>query len=401
MVAIFCFSKHFEIIALMNLHALLAVFFLEALILKRLLALATAAGDETCTDAPSLEDNEAYKQLQDRVRGLEQKVIDQRSTLRSCLSNGGAETVDADADAGVWLAVGIPTIARREDEDYLLRTLESYYVQLPSSPSDPLWGRIKIVVMNNHLEGERHAVYEQAERKYLKSARGRAHFDFERISAPPLSKVVAAAAPAPAGAGRGRGRPTSRQKKQTRHVVHLMRYVAQQHRPHVYIFAEDDFVLCRQGLLAFEYLVRKATSYFDDWLSIRVSFGLNGLLIPGRDLPTLASYAESHQARRPVDHLAVEWFAGETPEAAAYKGRRPHVAYKYNLLDHIGEVSTLRRARGGSKMNYPGCWQLLGQPTNFDVESYDPDACPHDDVSPCVPEAEGGGGSAETVFLSL
>ena len=273
------------------------------------------------------------------------------------------------------IVVGIPTMSRKQNPDYLMRVLESYKQQLSASPSDALWGRIKIVVMNNELNRP-HTVYERAKEKFSKTATGRAHFSFHEKSNPPLSHQL----PARGAKRKPGGAPSSKQRKQTLDVVHLTRFIANVYEPQAYMFTEDDFTLCAGGLEALQYLMRKATAYAGDWLSIRFSFGLNGLLLPGKDMNAIADYLERHQHYRPPDHLTVEWFAGETKESAAYKGARQHLAFKYNILDHIGAISTLRTHKAP---DYPKCWQILGMPTNFQVESFDESSCPHDDVSPC------------------
>jgi hypothetical protein len=107
---------------------------------------------------------------------------------------------------------------------------------------------------------------------------------------------------------------------------------------------------------------------------------MNGIFMHNKDLAVFADYLIKHQVRRPPDHLVVEWYAGETPEAAKYKGKRANIGFRYNLFNHIGVVSTLRSQRSTS---YPRCYELLAEPTVFQVEAFSPRECPKDDVWPC------------------
>jgi hypothetical protein len=49
-----------------------------------------------------------------------------------------------------WLTIGIPTVPRRSGADYLLRTLETLLEDLPLDSTDPVYGAVRVVVMNNH-----------------------------------------------------------------------------------------------------------------------------------------------------------------------------------------------------------------------------------------------------------
>ncbi len=48
-----------------------------------------------------------------------------------------------------WLTIGIPTVPRKNGADYLTLTLESLLEELPLDASDPLYGRVQVIVMNN------------------------------------------------------------------------------------------------------------------------------------------------------------------------------------------------------------------------------------------------------------
>ena len=154
-----------------------------------------------------------------------------------------------------------------------------------------------------------------------------------------------------------------------------------------YMFMEDDFRLCPSGLEALAYLLAKAAATYPDWNAIRVSYGLNGGIIRMADVPALAAYYTQHVARRPPDHMLVEWFAGETAQSAATKRGRPHLAFRYNVLEHFGATSSLR---GLTAPTYAVCYELLDARVVFDVEAFSVPSCGHSDITPC----SGGGGAA-------
>ena len=62
------------------------------------------------------------------------------------------------------------------------------------------------------------------------------------------------------------------------------------------------------------------------------------------------------QARRPPDHLVSEWINAETKQAADYLQGRNNFGYRFNILEHIGLVSSLRDARFAfCSVSQPGC----------------------------------------------
>lgn len=56
-----------------------------------------------------------------------------------------------------WLTIGMTTIPRRNGADYLSRTLQTLLEELPLDKTDPLYGHVRVLVMNNRPGN--HSVY--------------------------------------------------------------------------------------------------------------------------------------------------------------------------------------------------------------------------------------------------
>ena len=70
---------------------------------------------------------------------------------------------NAESAALVWLTIGIPTIPRHSHTDYLTPTLKYLMAELPSDPTDPFFGKVKVLVMNN-LPGQ-HPVFDKVQQE--------------------------------------------------------------------------------------------------------------------------------------------------------------------------------------------------------------------------------------------
>jgi hypothetical protein len=273
-----------------------------------------------------------------------------------------------------WLIIGIPTVPRGSGSlDYLSPTAEAILQQLPDNNVDPFYGRVLVVVLNQRPGV--HPVFEKVKHWVLSTAKGRDHFVFVENNHPLLD-----ATPDKRDMGDA-NYPGYRVRHQTRDVASLVLHDEVKDKSEYFLFMEDDLRLCNHGILAFRYLISKANVYNPNWMAIRVSYGMIGIFMHGgQDLTAFGNYLIRHQRRRPPDHLVVEWFAGEKPESRRYKNGRPHVAFKYNLFDHIGAKSTLR---GSLSPQYPVCYEELVVPILFEVEAFKPKMCPGNDIWPC------------------
>ncbi|CAM9707241.1 unnamed protein product, partial [Ectocarpus fasciculatus] len=282
-------------------------------------------------------------------------------------SAGAAAAVPGRRKASVVL--GVPTVPRPKGVNYLEQTLQAVLAQVDQQESSTNGGSpegglaITILVMNVH--GPDHGAFYVARDKY-EGRRGVIFMSVgEAVDADGAPIVVGEGGPlTPNDQARKKFLPLMKVRKQTRDLVYLLRAAAglADH----YLFMEDDMLLCPGGAAAIGRMVSKAHSYHPDWIAIRASFGMNGILIQDKDVLLFASYLEMHQRRRPPDHLVVEWFAGETPASLEFKGNRQHMAFRYNVFQHLGSVSTLR---GKISPDYPKCFEELTIETLFEVSA--------------------------------
>lgn len=75
-----------------------------------------------------------------------------------------------------WLTIGIPTISRPGNPEYLLETVNAITSQLPTRPDDPLFDRIIVVILNN--SPNHHPVFEKV-RQSVESGPYKTYFRFE------------------------------------------------------------------------------------------------------------------------------------------------------------------------------------------------------------------------------
>jgi len=294
-----------------------------------------------------------------------------------------------------WLTIGIPTVSRHggsETTNYLNQTLYSIYSQQLSAASSSSPQQLlsyNVVVMNNNPRNRSHTQFVQAKHHYAATAGVVVetpgiciHFvdnPYNYTDPPDTRKSDFESANVPG--------PLVR--KQTRDIAALLQYVATSQSamaeeeeevtaPKLFLLVEDDFPMCPRALLDLEHAVATANQQYPGWFAMRVSHGLNGILLHTSDLQKFQRYLLKHQIRRPPDHLAVEWFTGETDESATDKQQRPHLTYRFDLFRHIGKVSSLQHGGSSDVHAKPdSCHQQLVYSRLFKIEAFDLVRCPN------------------------
>ena len=259
----------------------------------------------------------------------------------------------------LWLTVAIMTVPR--SKDYLTATLDSFSQE--RAPG------VEVLVLNNAKD--EHPDFERLRRRYAADA----FFRFESNERRLLDRR-------PHLRDEGdRNKPGHRVRQQTRDFVSLLRAAAERGAEHL-LTMEDDFLACPQLFGTLRHVLAEAAGR--EWAAVRVSYGLAGVVLRGADLLPLSAYMLDRHEARPPDHLMVEWMAAETDKSRAYLSGRRNFAFRYNLLDHIGAVSSLRKEASPA---YPRCYDELQEPVLFHVEAFRAGECPHDDLWPCAPPA--------------
>ena len=187
------------------------------------------------------------------------------------------------------------------------------------------------------------------------------------------SPIVSFARLASTGRRRLLGSP-QKTARQARDVARAMRLALQQKRFTYAFLLEDDWVACPNLLGNLFTAVHRAEAvHGTNFAALRVSYGLNGILVPRTRLASLANHVEQRASQKPPDLAFTEW-------ALEQNGKL--IAYRHNLFVHVGHKSAV--GNSGSRWN-AACFELLFDWLQKGVEAFDVTKCAHDAVSPCDP----------------
>ena len=162
--------------------------------------------------------------------------------------------------------------------------------------------------------------------------------------------------------------------RQARDVARAMKLALEQKRFTYAFLLEDDWVACPNLLgNVFTALHRAEAVHGTNFAALRVSYGLNGILVPRTRLSSLAKHVEQRASKKPPDLAFTEWALGQNGKL---------IAYRHNLFVHVGSKSAV--GNSGSRWN-AACFELLFDWLQKGVEAFDVTKCAHDSISPCDP----------------
>jgi len=324
--------------------------------------------------------------------------------------NNNATTSSSNSN-GVYLTIVIPTVSRTSNVDYLTRTLYSIY-------SNSYFGTtgssnmLRIILVNHNGQFESpHLVFESLKDKILQSTStstsSTAYSPQEQQNLSSLFleflrktvEFISSKQQARIGASKPLFQQTTDFTWTIQHVLEKIQQ--QQLKTEYLLFMEDDWSLCTHGMLSIQYLISKATALFPQWIALRNSYGLNGVIIKSGDLSDMVSYYQGvlETARnniaskdcKPPDHIVYDWFMKH--QQATTKPVRKLIVFRYNVFFHIGAVSTF----AGRQARYtPQCYQYMYD-WLLPNEIFNNEQCPKSDIWPCTPEALSDTSSTEAL----
>jgi hypothetical protein len=97
--------------------------------------------------------------------GLSSKMLAYRYT-DVCRTNPLSALEDELWEDDAFIDIVIPTVPRPTGATFLIETLGTYVQTLPVMPSDPLWGRVRVHVINQSKNGMSHPVFDAAKQLF-------------------------------------------------------------------------------------------------------------------------------------------------------------------------------------------------------------------------------------------
>jgi hypothetical protein len=246
----------------------------------------------------------------------------------------------------VELAIGIVTVARQNNEEYLLQTLHGIQREANDFGAELLKS---VIVLHPRSVDTPHTIFDKARAKFSNDDR----FEFFSHDAKDATLTETD------GLIR-KMRVSDRQQNldaaQLFDTVHT-RFCS--NKPNGYLLLmEDDFDLCPNSFVHYQRILFAAENlFFPNFTAVRTSYGFSGLLFHCHDLPFNRDMFRTENAILPPDTLVGYSFSRRISSATNYYKNRQYAVYRHNLMNHIGQASTLDSLQ--YERVFPGCFDSL------------------------------------------
>ncbi|KAL0482695.1 hypothetical protein AKO1_014372 [Acrasis kona] len=190
--------------------------------------------------------------------------------------------------------------------------------------------------------------------------------------------------------------PGHRARQQNADVISFIKHAVHFINFDHFLFMEDDFVTC--GDMPYEVLrvIDELAKQDENNCGFRVSYGMNGLVFPRRDLVNFIDYVSHHIDMFPIDLMIRRYLYDKDPliglnnePISKYEpcrmAKRFHYTFKHVLQEHIGKTSTFEeRNVFNFRPAFPGCGYPMSAVWNLNEdEIFSLLYCPNWSVSPC------------------
>jgi hypothetical protein len=249
------------------------------------------------------------------------------------------------------LAIGIVTVTRRNNEDYLLRTLNAIQREADAYSTDTTHILKSVMVLHPRSTDVEHRIFNDAKRQF-KSKNKFSFFtndvlDTSMKDVEGLVRVM-----------------TTKDRQQNMDVAALLDTMHKSFcktSPNGYVLVmEDDFELCPFAFQHYNRILHSAEQYFPNFMAIRTTVGFSGIIFHCHDVPFYRDFIRVHNGTLPPDTLMARGWSRQMADFNAYMGpNRQQANYRHNLMEHLGRVSNIPESGKRSDRIFPGCFDSL------------------------------------------
>lgn len=298
-----------------------------------------------------------YSNLQKNVNNKQSKMILQLSDLNfENITKFNQQKYKKE----YTLLIGISTIPRIHNPDYLVKAVKSLIEQYDS--------RVLIYVQNNSPKG--HYWFNILKKQNFKNVFFYDNGKNRMID--PYDDIPGHDYKHPDNM-----LPGKLARQQSCDVISTVKHALYNFKFKYFMFMEDDFIACENMISTVLNILDNKLK--DNECGLRISYGMNGVLLNRDDTIAFINYVEKNFQNLPIDLLIREFMFKKfcPPNRVLY-------VYKQVLLEHIGGISTFpERNNPNFRFKFPKCKTSMSFVWNLCEEERFSPLCNHYELSPC------------------